>query len=105
MVASTIQEREAVIRQGETEVRRWSGYVETLLHAFRRNDDAPPSLGSKMEELRNKRDSVVTKVEALKRHKQRGWSEARGELEVARRELKESWRTVIGTLDRESLFT
>lgn len=104
MVASTIREREALIRQGEREVRRWSGYVDTLLRAFRRNEEAPPSLASKMEELRNKRDSVVTKVEALKRHKQSGWSEAKGELEEARRELRNSWRTVIGTLDRESLF-
>ena len=65
---------------------------------------APPALASRMEALRNKRDTFVTKVEALKRHRDRNWFRAREDLERAQRELQDAWRTVIGTLNKEGLF-
>jgi hypothetical protein len=99
-----MQEREALLARTEAEVERWTGYVDTLLEAFHGRDEAPPILGSRMEALRNKRDCVLTKVEALKRHKHQGWARARKELDEARRELRECWRTVISTLQKESLF-
>ncbi len=105
MVAGTLTTgRDSAIRKSESEVRRWSSYVETLLRAFHQHAEVPPALGARLEELRNKRDSVVTKLEALKCHKVRGWTEARRELDGARRELRDAWRSVIGTLDRENLF-
>ncbi|MFT5289165.1 MAG: hypothetical protein ACI82F_001224 [Planctomycetota bacterium] len=104
MVVTQAKNRDALIRKSERDVLRWSNYVDTLLRAFLRSAEAPPTLGPKMEELRNKRDSVITKLEALKRHKVSGWAEARKELDSARRELRDAWRTVIGALDRECLF-
>jgi hypothetical protein len=47
---------------------------------------------------------VVTKAEALRRHKRDGWTRAKRELGESRRELRDSWRTVINALQRESLF-
>lgn len=96
--------REKHIDARASDVKRWSRFVDTLLRAFDGRDDAPPVLAARMEALRNKRDSVVTKVEALKHHKHEGWTQARRELREAERELKESWRMVINTLDRESMF-
>lgn len=95
---------EAVIDGAEAEAARWSRSVDTLLQAFGGLDEVPPALGSKLEALRNKRDTVVTKVEALKRHRGDGLARARRELERARRELRDAWRTVIGILQKESLF-
>ena len=97
----TTEDRETVIRTSERRARRWSTYVDTLLDAFHASDGGPASLASKMEELRNKRDSVLTKVEALKRHKATGWSAARAELRDAQSELRGVWRSVISTLDKE----
>ena len=77
--------------------------MDTMLRALR-SEDASPALRVKVEELRNKRDSLETKAEALKRHRLRGWANAQREFEEARSELKTTWRTVIGRLDRESLF-
>ena len=98
------EDRQAVIERLQRETARWSKYVDTLLHAFRGRDDVPPKLDHRMEALRNKRDSVETKLQALRRHKDRQWTRARAELEEAQRELRDSWRLVIHTLDRESLF-
>lgn len=104
MVALKEKAQDAVISRTERDVKRWSGYIDSLLQAFHRAESVPPSIGSKMEELRNKRDCVLTKVEALKHHKRSGWQSARKELDEARRELRDAWRTIIGTLDKESLF-
>jgi hypothetical protein len=104
MVATLEQDRNVLIRRSVGEAERWSDLVDTLLRAFHRRAGTPPSLGCKMEALRNKRDTVVTKVEALKRHRDSGWQSAQRELDSARRELRDAWRSVIGTLDKESLF-
>lgn len=103
-MTATITGRDAAIEKAVADARRWSRYVDTLLDAFRSNGEAPAALGARLEALRNKRDSVVTKVEALKRHRTRDWARARRELDAARGELRECWRSVIGTLDREDLF-
>ena len=98
------KDRGAVIETAEKEVRRWSRYVDTLLSAFGGRDETPPSLHAKMEALRNKRDRAVTKVAALRLHRSTGWARAWKDLVEARRELRDSWRSVISTLDKESLF-
>jgi len=105
----TTPQSKADARQGEIErieadVRRWNGYVETLLRAFQSAEGPPPTLGARVEGLRHKRDTVLTKVEALKRHRERGWRAAHRELGEARRELRDAWRLVISTLQKESLF-
>lgn len=104
MSCTLTEKRESVLRNGEADLRHWNRYVESLLSAFRTRNGLASPLGSKLEELRNKRDSVVTKFEVLKRHRETGWSEARRELDKATRELRESWRSTLGTLDRESRF-
>ncbi len=104
MTTTCRNERDALIQKSETDMEKWSGLVDTLLHAFHNSTEAPPSLGSKMEALRNKRDTAATKVQALKRHRDRDWSKARDELTHARQELRQAWRSVIGTLDKESLY-
>ena len=93
-----------MIREAETEARRWTRLVDSLVGAFQGRRDCAPQLAARMEALRNKRDTVVTKVEALKRHRSRNWYRARLELEDARRELEDSWRTVIGALNKEGLY-
>lgn len=98
------EDRLEVIREAETEARRWTRLVDSLVGAFQGRRDCAPQLVARMEALRNKRDTVVTKVEALKRHRDRNWFRARLELEEARRELDNSWRTVISTLNKEGLF-
>ena len=95
-------DRQGVIDDVEAEARLWSKNVDALLRAFRRGSGTAAKLASRMEALRNKRDTVETKVEALKRHRESGWSEAHREFLDARRELRDSWRTVISALDRES---
>ncbi len=104
MVATIQMNRDTIIQRSERDVKRWNGLVETLLQAFGRNEEAPPALGSQMEALRNKRDTVDTKLYALKHHRNSGWSKARRELDEARTELRNAWRSVIGILDKESLF-
>ena len=96
--------RERAIERSEREGRKWNGLVDSLLEAFDRSVDAPPQLAAKMEELRHKRDTLSTKVAALRHHKRSGWKRAQLELGDARRELRNAWRSVIATLDRESLF-
>lgn len=88
-----MNERQALIEETEAEMERWSRYVDSLLRAFDGCEDAPPNMTARMEALRNKRDSVLTKVVALKRHRQRGWAAARRQLRESQRELQESWRT------------
>jgi len=102
--ATLLPERQAFLERSEKEVTRWSNTVDTLVEAFHGRRATPPSLHAKIEALRNKRDTVVTKVVALKHHPREGWRDARRELEVARRELRDCWRSVIGTLDKEGLF-
>jgi len=97
-------DREAALRRIESEVRLWSGYVDVLLHALRARDDTPRAVAARLEELRNKRDSLVTKFDALKLHMVVGWAAAANEVELAQRELRAAWRTVIGMVDREALF-
>ena len=104
MARTDEQDRDAVVRRSRHEAGRWSGLVDTLLRAFHRSEDAPPALRGKLEELRNRRDTVVTKVDALARHRHSGWRSARRELDDARAEFRGAWRSVIGTLDKESLY-
>jgi len=80
--------------------------VDHLLRAFDVDVDADPPalLRARMEALRNKRDTVLTKVHALEHHVREGWPAARRELERAQREMRASWRTVVSALERESLF-
>jgi hypothetical protein len=105
MVGTPLEEfgdRQGLIDDIEAETRRWSRSVDVLLRAFCKGDRTIPKLAPRMEALRNKRDTVVTKVEALKRHRESGWSRAHREFLDARRELRESWRSVISTLDKET---
>ena len=104
MSSPTCADHELEIARAEADGRRWSAYVDSLHRAFHDHEQAPPILASRVESLRHKRDTVLTKVAALKRHRRRGWDDARHELAEARRELRDSWRTVISTLDKESLF-
>ncbi len=102
--ATRSQDRDALLRQAERDTRRTKRLIDTLLEAFAQDDEAPPALGSKLEELRHKRDTVLTKLEALRRHRRAGWSLAIDELDRARHELRQAWRSVLGILDKESLF-
>jgi len=105
MVGTPLEEfhdRQGLIDDVEAETSRWSRSVDALLRAFRRGGGTTEKLAPRMEALRNKRDTVVTKVEALKRHRESGWSRAHREFLDARRELRESWRSVICALDRET---
>lgn len=103
-VTNPAAERRAVLDRIVAETRTWSGHVDRLIDAFRSGAGAPAVLAPKMEALRHKRDRLVTKVRALEHHRQRGWSAAERDFREARRELREAWRSVIATLDRECEF-
>ena len=103
-VSMPLEDRDTFLRDCEQEVKRWSHYIDTLLAAYRSNEHAPVALHSQLEDVRHKRDTFATKLVAMTHHRDSGWFEARRELESARRELRDSWRTVIGVLGRESLF-
>lgn len=98
-------ERAAHLRRVRRRTEQWNRCVDHLLAAFENDDDdSPPLLGARLEALRNKRDTVVTKTRALEHHVREGWPAAKHELERAQRELRASWRTVVTALERESLF-
>ena len=103
-MVAPLKERREVIDRATAEMERWDRYVDTLVSAFQRSGEAPPALEPKLEELRHKRDSVVTKLAALRHHERRGFKDARHELERARSELRNAWRSVIGTLSKDGLF-
>ena len=63
----------------DADSQKWSGYVDKLLRAFHSSRSAPPLLMAGMEALRNKRDTLVTKVHALHRHRNRDWQRAHRE--------------------------
>ena len=92
--------RRNLIAEAQQEAHRWSGMVDALLIAFRGKQVSSPGLTVRMEGLRNKRDTYVTKVEALKRHRDRNWFRARDELERAQRELHDAWRSVLAALNK-----
>ena len=94
--------KSTLLKSARADARKWSRYVDRLLEAFHSSGNASPILAPGMEALRNKRDTLVTKVQALARHQEIGWSRAQSEVERARRELRDSWRIVISALDRES---
>ena len=96
-----VHERRRVIEKEEADAMRWSRYVDSLLRAFHDRDRPHRRLAPKLEALRNQRDSMVTKVHALKRHERSGWRRARREVEEAQSSLRRSWSTVIATIDRE----
>ena len=97
--------RAAHLRRVRRRTAHWNRCVDHLLTAFDvDDDDSPPVLASRLEALRNKRDTVVTKTRALEHHVREGWPAAKHELERAQRELRASWRTVVSALERESLF-
>ena len=99
-----MKNHEDFIRVKRREARRWSRHVDRLLEAFHTSQEPPPNLGVKLEALRNKRDTAITKVDALEHHRRRGWPRARKELNEALEELRDSWRTVLGALDKETIF-
>lgn len=92
------------IADAQQDAHRWSGLVDALLNAFRGQQSSLPGLTVRMEGLRNKRDTYVTKVEALKRHRDRNWFRAREELEEAQREMHNAWRSVISALNKHGLI-
>lgn len=96
--------RRNFIAEAQRESQRWSSMVDSLLDAFQSQRRSMPGLAVRMEGLRNKRDTYVTKVEALKRHRERNWARAREEFEGAQRELQDAWRTVISTLNKQGLI-
>jgi len=104
MPATTTRDRNAFVRKLERDSQRWAQSVDSLARAIRESEETPPALECRVEELRNKRDSVVTKVAALKRHTQSGWSAAWREFDEARKKLRRSWRAVLGAMDRERFF-
>lgn len=107
MTATTTRElegRDARIEEVRRDVQQWNKYVNALLAAVSEEDDCPPMLGGKVESLRNKRDSLMTKYEALRRHQRSGWERARRDLCDAREEFLNSWRSVMATIDREGIF-
>lgn len=96
--------RAEALERIQAETERWSRYVDTLLRAFQSSPQPPPALGPRITSLQHKRETVLTKVEALKRHQKAGWTRSRREYDEARRELRDAWRLVLTTLQRESLF-
>lgn len=96
-------DRGTLIRRAEKNAERWSGHVDRLLEAFSKGH-SNAALAAQLEGLRHKRDTVLTKVEALRRHEHRGWRDARREFLCARRELRAAWRTVMAAIERENMF-
>lgn len=97
--------REAYVRDATAAVRRSSRQVDALVRTFEGEAACPPSVLSRLESLRNKRDTLLNKLEALRHHSDHRWNAARDELEEARRECREGWRLVLGSLEREKIFT
>lgn len=80
----------------------WVAHIDRLLAAYADAGDVPTRLRRKLESLRHKRDTAVTKQAALAHHALLGRDRARAELELATRELGEAWRAVVADLARSS---
>ena len=97
-------DREAVLRRGSADIQRLSTSVDFILQAYRDKGAPTAILTAKLEELRNKRDSVVTKQRALEHHRRSGWSSARLALDQAWRDLHDAWRTALAAIDKSGGF-
>lgn len=78
--------------------RSWIRRADTLLEAFERREDPLPELASEMRRLRANRDRVLRSVFTLERSGT-GPGASHRELETARRNLVNSWRNVVSTVD------
>lgn len=87
--------RSEQLAKAEATTGTWCRRVDMLLAAPGRIHRRGARLASSLESLQHKRDSLVTKAAALRRHHDNGWRKAKHEFDNARRELDESWRSVI----------
>lgn len=100
----TAAERREFLERTDDALRRWSRHIDHLMQSFGGQHPAPPTLASKLESLRNKRDTATNKLAALKHGQRAAWGRATRELEDAVREMRDAWRSVLATLGREDLF-
>lgn len=81
----------------------WVSHTDRLLEAYGDWSDAAPRLRRKLENLRHKRETVVTKQVALAHHALMGREQALEQLEAATSELGDAWRAVVADISRGPL--
>ncbi len=97
-------ERRDVKDQAKSELALWSRNVDRLIRAFRASEASIPGLAAKLEELRNRRDTVEIKAQALARHSGERFEEAQHDFKVARAEMLAVWRSVLAAVERDGAF-
>lgn len=100
--------RDRLLASARTELARWQGQFDRLREVLPRAADRPAAaiLPARLEELRHKHRTVETKLVALEKapdHEPARWRRAARELQEADSELRETWRSVLGQLERGRL--
>ncbi len=95
---------DAAVRDPRAEARRWIRNADQLMDSLRRTARKDARMRVRLEALRHRRETARVKAVALERAGTRRSADARGELAEALDDLRASWRSVIGALDREGVY-